>query len=320
MILVVTRPDCDHAPAVVEELRRRGERVAVFDAAEIPGAASLSVSFELGEPLRAWVKRAGEPFDLDDVEAVWLRRIGFPRVAPAPDAGFAVSESHHALVGLGQALRDRRWVNRLGALALDGGWGKVWQLDAAQKAGLEVPRTLVTNDPEEAREFVASCPSGAIYKPLAAVELPGLDRQVRSIYTRVVDESLSAQIGRVKNAPCVFQEKVPKAFEVRATVVGGRVFACEVHSQETPGSETDYRMNYLKHRRARHALPDAEAARLLALHRALGLVFGTSDLIRRPDGGYSFLETNQAGQWLWTADAFEPGELLGAFCDLLQGR
>lgn len=314
MILIVSRPDCDHTPVVARELRARGERVCVFDVAELPSRASLSISFEPGSPFRAKVERSLDPFYLEEVEAVWLRRVGFPGVTPGPDAGFAAAEVHHALVGLGQALHERRWVNRLGALSLDGGWGKVLQLRVAGEVGLETPRTLITNSPEQAREFIDSCPKGAIYKPLASVELGG-----RSLYTTAVDAALSAQLQRVKRAPCIFQERVEKALEVRFAVMGQRVFACGIHSQESPESAVDYRVRCYNLRREPHRLPDEVSQKLLQLHQRLGLVFGTGDLILRPDGGYTWLETNQQGQWLEVMKA-EGLDLLSPFCDLLQGR
>jgi hypothetical protein len=55
----------------------------------------------------------------------------------------------------------------------------------------------------------------------------------------------------------------------------------------------------------------------LAFMRRLGIVFGCLDVIRRPDGGYTFLEVNEMGAFLWVEE-FQPSmHLLSSFCDFL---
>ncbi|GGS23655.1 hypothetical protein GCM10010252_73650 [Streptomyces aureoverticillatus] len=67
------------------------------------------------------------------------------------------------------------------------------------------------------------------------------------------------------------------------------------------------------------ALPEDVVSKLVALHRELGLVFGAVDLIRRPDGEWVFLETNQSGEWDWLAG--ETGiPVAAALADVLTGK
>lgn len=318
MILIIAPPTDDHAVPVARELQRRGHQVAIFDVAELPERARISIEFG---PMRARLERDVGSFDFNDVRSIWLRRLSRPVPHPAlADQGFASSEVQHVLIGLAQTLEPRVWVNPLASLAMDGGWGKVRQLDEARMCGLEIPRTLITNDPERARAFIDSCPAGSIYKPLASVELPGRDRVWRAMFTNAVDDEARERLPRVRHAPSVFQENVPKARELRVTVIGGRVFACALDTQRLENSKIDYRHSYMQHPRERHELPSEVANALVALHSRLGLVFGTCDLILRPDGRYVFLETNQQGQWNWCADVFPGDEVLHAFCDLLEGR
>lgn len=44
-------------------------------------------------------------------------------------------------------------------------------------------------------------------------------------------------------------------------------------------------------------LPSDVGAKLIALARRLGLVFGAADFIVTPDGRHVFLEINPAGEW-----------------------
>lgn len=320
MILIISPRTDDHAAPVATELDRRGQKVAFFNLADFPAQTSISASISDDAPLVAEVVQGVERFRLEDVSAVWLRRIRKPVPPPESDCGFAVQESHQFLVGLARTMNRARWVNPLSALTMDSGWGKVRQLEVARACGLEIPKTLMTNDPERARDFVDSFPAkGCIYKPFTSPDYEDESGRMRSLYTTVVDDRLKDRLPLVAAAPGIFQEAIRKSVELRVTVMGDRAFACAVHSQDCAESQTDYRIRCFKHKRERWALPLDVELRLLRLHRELGLLFGTADMIVTPEGRHIFLETNQSGQWLWTADVFQDGEILGAFCDLLQG-
>ncbi len=70
---------------------------------------------------------------------------------------------------------------------------------------------------------------------------------------------------------------------LRVIVVGDRVFAAEIHSQETM---FDY------------PLPPAEARRCAALTRRVGLCYATIDLVLTPDGRFVFLALDANGEFL----------------------
>lgn len=309
VLIVAPRTD-DHAAPVAAELRRRGYRVSFLDVAELPALTRLSVLISPDQDLSAVLERAEDPLDLADVRTVWLRRT----TNPAPrvlDAGFATAEVQHLLVGLAQALRDRRWVNPLHALAMDGGWGKVRQLQVARRVGLEVPRTLMTNDPERLREFAAACPGGVVYKPFACPD---------GLFATDVTERLrdARRLAEVREAPGIFQERVEKRADLRVTVMGERVFATEIDSQSEEVSRVDYRRRCYSLPRRPHSLPDDVAGRLVALHRELGLEFGTCDFAVTPEGRHVFFEVNQSGQFFRVGEA--PGlHLLAPFVDFLAG-
>jgi glutathione synthase/RimK-type ligase-like ATP-grasp enzyme len=107
----------------------------------------------------------------------------------------------------------------------------------------------------------------------------------------------------VRHSPCLFQEYVPKAFELRVTVVRDRVFAAEIHSQALAATRHDWRrpeLSDVPHRP--HELPEAIAGRCVCLVARLGLQFGAIDMIYTPSGEYVFLEINPNGQYGWIED------------------
>ncbi len=80
--------------------------------------------------------------------------------------------------------------------------------------------------------------------------------------------------------PIIVQEQIPKQVELRVTVVGRRIFAAEIHSQESNRSRLDWRRyNIDATLYGVHELPSEVAARCLAMMDRLGLTFGAFDLI-----------------------------------------
>lgn len=107
-------------------------------------------------------------------------------------------------------------------------------------------------------------------------------------------------IDAVQQCPCQFQEYIPKKIELRAIVVGDRVFAVEIHSQNSDKTKLDWRhydFDRVAHRS--HELPFTVRAQCLALVAALNLHYGAIDMIVTPDGEYVFLEINPTGQYQW---------------------
>jgi glutathione synthase/RimK-type ligase-like ATP-grasp enzyme len=98
------------------------------------------------------------------------------------------------------------------------------------------------------------------------------------------------------------QEYVPKAYELRVTVVGNDLFAAKILSQELPDDKgkIDWRQGYESGLSfIKCELPTEIKDKCINVVHALGLNFGCIDLIVRPDGNYVFLECNPNGQWLW---------------------
>jgi glutathione synthase/RimK-type ligase-like ATP-grasp enzyme len=100
--------------------------------------------------------------------------------------------------------------------------------------------------------------------------------------------------------PIITQAAIPKALELRATVVGDEVLTVAIHSQQTRHTRHDWRR--FDHDRTpitRYALDPVSQQRCRDLVRQLGLAYGAIDLILTPDGRIVFLEINPNGQYLW---------------------
>lgn len=282
---------------VSQALARRGVRPIRFNTDLFP--SSIKLSARAGDERCAHLfTETGEEVSTTEVRAVWARKIWSPRMSDDLDERYrsmCVEESAAALEGFLDALHDARWVNNL-ARQRDAE-NKHRQLRLAVRAGLRVPRTLVTNDPAAARQFFAETEGQTVAKLLRPLAI-SMDAVQPFVYTNRVREEDLAGADSLRHSPMVFQELIPKACELRVAHVAGEAFAGALDASDTARGQTDWRRVAPEECRWQKAqLPTEVANGLQALMSELGLVFGAVDLICTPSGEYVFLEVNPGGEW-----------------------
>jgi glutathione synthase/RimK-type ligase-like ATP-grasp enzyme len=191
-----------------------------------------------------------------------------------------------------------RWLNHPHRIAV--AEYKPFQLAAAAAVGLRVPATLITNDPETVREFVERFQAGVVYKSLSGSP-PPVDGRSLALYTTVLEPTDHSHPGLARTAN-FFQERVPKAYEVRMTVVGDHLFAVRIDT-DSPSARIDWRSDYSSLRYAVEVVPNHVRGCVLKLLHGLGLDFGALDFIVTPKREWVFLEINPNGQWGWLEHA-----------------
>jgi hypothetical protein len=293
VILVISHHRDEHAQSVMVQLSRRGVATRLLDLARFPLQLCVSMHYDGTGGSRFILGCDEHGLDLDDCGAVWWRRPQQPSVAGAvgrpAHQNFALSESQEALNGLWQSL-DAFWINEPARDAVAS--RKAYQLKLAAELGLEIPRTLISNCKEAAREFVQELGVGkVIYKAFSATEQDWRE-------TRILREEELEKIENVQYAPVIFQSYVEAEVDLRITVIGEHIFPAAIHSQDT-AYKVDFRMDIGAARIEATTLPTDVEAKLFELMRRLGLVYGAIDMRRRPDGSHVFLEINPAGQWLF---------------------
>jgi glutathione synthase/RimK-type ligase-like ATP-grasp enzyme len=235
--------------------------------------------------------------DLSEFGAVWWRRPQQPEVSnditDLTNRQFATNECAEALGGLWHAL-DAFWVNDPAKDHV--AHRKVMQLRRAQECGLQLPHTLITNDPVQAKIFI----DGRGYKNIAYKAFSALESAWRE--TRILQISELSLLNNVKYAPLIFQEYIQAECDVRITMVGAEIFAAAIYSQKT-SYPVDFRMDMASAEIKPITIPDHIENRLKLFMQVLGLQYGAIDMRIRPDGEYVFLEINPAGQWLFVEEA-----------------
>jgi glutathione synthase/RimK-type ligase-like ATP-grasp enzyme len=320
-IVLVTEEFDPHVDDVLLLLREMGHEPARVHTADIPQHTSLSLSYD-GANWKNILQTRTRTIPLDEVRSIWWRRpaaVQLPETLTPYEEAFARSEVNQALTGMWQMLEHScYWVSFPPNIRKAG--HKISQLQLARSLGLEIPRTLVSNDPDSVRPFYEACDRQMIYKTLSA-PAPSLllsgysmaeqwkynrehpDAQFTgSIYTTPIREQDLSLLDTIRLAPGFFQEYIPKRVELRVTIIGDDIFTAELHSQMHEETRYDWRHYEVETPTYEHQLPIEIAEKCMALTKAYGLNFSASDLILTPDSHYVFLEMNPNGQVLWIQD------------------
>jgi glutathione synthase/RimK-type ligase-like ATP-grasp enzyme len=312
-IVIVTQTEDPHADDVIIALERMGHGAVRLNTDEIPESARISMRWERDRPFEATIDvlSSGRTMSAGSVRSVWWRRpasFALPSGLSIRETEFATQEIEHALGSLWSSL-DCYWVSEPARIR-QASW-KGEQLARARRLGFEVPRTLVTTDPEVAREFFAACDNQMIFKvmsdpSLGALSLsrqdPELQFEPYEVMTTVITEAELDMLDSVVIAPCLFQEYVPKKAELRVTVIGDEIFAAEIRSQEHEETLVDWRHFDVDVPYRAVSLPPLVTEQILAFVRSYGLNFSAIDLIVTPDDRYVFVENNPNGQFIFVED------------------
>jgi glutathione synthase/RimK-type ligase-like ATP-grasp enzyme len=319
-VLIVTHSrDNESVSAVTAAIEESGGRVFRFDTDRFPAEVQL-VDRHDGGGRRLTLRDGNTSLDLADVTAVWHRRLNV--AGGASSAGIdplrraSIGEARATVLGT---------IASLGVFCMDPvpiirrAESKALQLDIARTVGLDIPRTLITNDPGAVRAFAAECPGGMVAKMLSsfAVVENGIEKVV---FTSLVSASDLDDLDGLSACPMAFQGRVPKAIELRATIVGDRVFTASVDSQMLADARIDWRREgaALETTWREYRLPPAVKERLLLLMDQLNLNYGAADFIVTPDGRHVFLEVNPAGEFLWL-EQYAGLPISRAIADILLG-
>jgi glutathione synthase/RimK-type ligase-like ATP-grasp enzyme len=314
-ILVLTNPGDFHALVVGEALRRKGACVLEWYTSDFPSVQRASWSM----PDAGW-EVSGPEFEIKGLEptTVWVRRPSPPvipsHVDPA-DKPFALRESRHFLNSLFQSAgREAFWVNPL--LGAGRAELKTEQLKAATKAGLQIPVTLCSNDPARIRSFIRNSRFPVIYKAFYPVSWETANG-VATLFSAIVTEENLPDDAILQAVPGIYQQLISKAFELRITAIGKRLFTAKLDSQSVSSGRLDWRAAKEPIQLEPFKIENTIARACRAVMSSLGIVFGCFDFIVTPAGEFIFLEVNEMGSFLWVEEQNPEFMLLDAFCEFL---
>lgn len=231
--------------------------------------------------------------DFSDIQAVYIRHTAPKTIATIPGlmnpvsfaeqrASFLAAQTYSAAT---YAFFDhlhmsgRLVVNPLTTAYIDHN-SKSQFYERLRQDGFRAPRSLTTNDAEEAGAFLDMV-GEAVVKPAIGVGS-----------TRLVSDVDRERLGELKEAPALFQERV-RGSTVRIHIVGDTmVLALRILSDTIDSRTAPQGFEYLE-------VDPVEAEAIVRANRALGLHFAAWDAILGDDGNLTYLDCNPGPFVMW---------------------
>lgn len=307
MILIITNKEDVHPTPVIDILNKRN--IPVFRL----NTECLLTDYEFtwwntSGPSRFIIKnkQTGLTLDIEDLTTIWDRRLEMPKKLPL--IGSNAINGHNLKEAAGFLRFLRSYITStpsIGSILYDEyASSKIEQLHYAEFIGLKVPDTVFTNRQED----ILAMAKHHQEIVLKSITSDGIMDGGKG--TEYVFYSQKVSLQDIENAPkeaftqtvSYVQEYIPKAFELRVTVVAQKVFACKIDSQHLAENEgkIDWRQGYDHGLRYEpYDLPYDISEKCINFLEKMRLNFGAFDFIVTPSGEYVFLECNPNGQWLW---------------------
>lgn len=295
--------DDTHALAMAARLDRKGARSLFLANDRFPSDIRLSMGdgdYAVGQEsiadLPVWYMRA-------IATALPIIPVGDGTYEALADAKavYVAEKEKQAFVAAwlkGLDMAGVKVVNGLGPM--DQHLAKPYQVELLRLAGIPVPRTLVTNDPDRLKAWASANPE-AIYKPVAG-----------GAHTRHLKPAdlETDRLALLAGAPVIFQERIV-GDNIRVYVVGEKVVSAGViHT-----SHIDFRQGVDKLQRVK--LPDHVEEMCVKAVAVCGLHYSGVDVMHdRAAGRYVMLECNPCPMYqVWDNEIGDDVE--GAIADYL---
>lgn len=298
LVLILARRHDRESDYVGIGLMRRGVDYVRVNIEDIPDR--LKVIYSVRRGIQSIRFLLGErEIDVAQVSVVYLRNFEIGAIKFSGDKlskRFSFEQWDDAYNILQTGLKCA-WVNDIDATRAAS--DRVQQLYMAKAAGFDIPETIITNDPEMAKDFYYTHRGRVIIKALHHHGVQ-VDNRVFSMYAHKMRNKDLANLNDLVNAPCVIQEYIPKKSDIRITVVGNQIFSVEIDSQSTDKGRHDlHRCRLVDLPKKVIELNKSDQDKCIKLIDSLGLRYGAIDLVRDRSGRLIFLEINATGDWLW---------------------
>jgi len=196
------------------------------------------------------------------------------------------------------------------------GSNKLSQIAIARKLGFTLPKTLISNFPDEISRFtedVGKCIIKTIASPRYFKDKG--EEEYFDATTIDFDKSFLKNPNALMFSPIIYQEKIKKTLEARVVVVDRKFFsaACEAKPEFV-----DYRIRPDILDIMKPIDIDSELKeKIIEMMRFYNLQYGSFDFVVNENGEFIFLELNPSGIFGWIDKVYN-GEIYKAIVDSLE--
>lgn len=242
-------------------------------------------------------------FSVEDVEFFWYRR-GLFRFDIKAKLDFDLQTDNF---GKAQNFHKNEWVpvrnyviRKLEQKAFLGDFNRIFtnkilNLEIAQKCGLRIPKTHISNYSRVIRENIDN-EKDYICKPVSeTLHLEDDEYEYSTFTKKILKEDIRDEIRYC--TPQFIQECIEKWIELRVFIIKRKLFVMAIFSQREETTSVDFRNGGFgtRPRVTPFTLPMEIENKLLQFMDISGYSTGSLDLILTQEGDYIFLEVNPIG-------------------------
>mgnify|MGYP004678856205 CR=1 FL=1 len=246
----------------------------------------------------------GKEFDFSSVNVVWYRRFGRFSRSQYYD-GVKQNIGNEAAELLKYELNNiteffvsliPRNVPVIGSKR-NSNTNKLIELWYANKAGLNVPYTIITSEKQALNRVLREKEKLISKSAYNARTIP----YNKDLYTMFTAEISKNDINNIPEHffPSMIQEEIVKDFEIRVFFILGKIYSMAIISQDNPQTALDFR-KYDEKKPNRFIPCDIDTntkAKISVFMNSMNLNIGSLDFIKGRDGKLYFLEVNYMGQF-----------------------
>jgi glutathione synthase/RimK-type ligase-like ATP-grasp enzyme len=298
-VLVITNKNDITSDFIIKKLKDREIDFYRFNTEDISKSCFISLDFQLNRfVLKDTILQ--KEYKLKEFTSIYFRRPEIPTFdsnnLSVGEYSFIKNEFLYAFEGIYKILRDAYWVSPI--YAIREAENKIYQLEIAQSIGLKIPNSIITNSFCDTLDFYDRNNASCIIKPIKSGLIEDNTGKSKVIFTNHLKNRPDSK-EQIESAPNYFQSLIIKKYDVRVIVVGEKVFATLIHSQNYIETQVDWRRgeNILQH--TKFELFDDIKEKCVELLKVLNLRFGAIDFIIDTNEELVFLEINPNGQWAW---------------------
>ena len=210
---------------LLRRMRERGSHVDALDLVHL--TLRGNVSFSLQDPLSSYLEFGGASYHLAEYTGIVARVIDVSSSAPSPLLATKYRATASAITEMlqGAHLANFKVVSPIGENQTN--FSKILHIaNLASNVELKVPRTLVTNDPNEVEAFLEKCDGKVVVKGVSSH---------KTWARRYIPQADSPRLTLLRNCPILLQEMI-EGPDVRVHVANGVGFAEQIVS-----ADIDYR-------------------------------------------------------------------------------
>lgn len=282
-VLIVGLPDDAPSKLIHDKVTARGQQAVYFDTTTFP--QQVAMTFDPEKPCSGYFTdlETKTKTPLEEIKSVyrrWSNGVKAPKETD-PMLQEVIYWNLESAVGSFCRNLDCLWVNTEEATQLHKYKGK--QLQMLTEAGVRIPKTIMTNDPEEVKAFYETNNKHVAVKPVRGWA-----------HTEILkDADLTPErLNALSRVPVKLQEFI-EGTDIRAYLVKDEMFAMEIQAETT-----DFREDY-EAKRVPITLPDNVLQDCKKLADTLGYLFTGIDLRRTPEGEYVFFEGNPTPMFIY---------------------